>query len=70
MAQRQIDKIKEAEAAVAQLLQAAAQLRQQISDLQARDPAHLTELLEAAEAFENEIQRMNAALEGWRKEIN
>jgi uncharacterized coiled-coil DUF342 family protein len=70
MAERQIDKIKEAEAAVSELLQAAAQLRRQISDLQSKDPAHLTELLEAAEAFENEIQRMNEALEEWRKEIN
>ena len=70
MTERQIDKIKEAEGAVQELLHAAAQLRQQIAELQSKDPEHLTELLKAAAAFENEIQKMTDALESWRKEIN
>jgi polyhydroxyalkanoate synthesis regulator phasin len=70
MTGRQIDRIKEAEGAVQELLRAAAQLRQQIEELQSKDPEHLKELLTAAEAFEKEIQKMTGALESWRKEIN
>lgn len=70
MTERQIDKIKKAEGAVQELLQAAAQLRRQIEDVQAKDPEHLGELLHAAESFESEIQKMTEALESWRKEIN
>jgi DNA-binding ferritin-like protein len=70
MAERQIDKIKEAEGAVQELLEAAAQLRRQIEDVQSKDPEHLTDLLQAAEAFEKEIQKMTEALESWRREIN
>jgi hypothetical protein len=70
MPERQIDKIKEAEGAVQELLRAAAQLRQQIEEIQSKDPSQLTELLEAAQAFENEIQKMTDALESWRREIN
>lgn len=70
MSERQIDKIKEAEGTVHELLAAAAQLRRQIQEVQAKDPEHLTELLQAAEAFENEIEKMTEALESWRKEIN
>ena len=70
MTERPIDKIKEAEGAVQKLLRAAAQLREQIAEIQSKDPEHLTELLEAAQAFENEIQKMTDALESWRKEIN
>ena len=70
MTTRQIDKIKEAEGAVQELLNAAAQLRQQVAEIQSRNPEHLTELLEAAQAFEHEIQKMTGALESWRKEIN
>ena len=70
MTERQIDKIKEAEGAVQELLRAAAQLRQQIEEIQSKDPEHLTELLDAAQAFEDEIQKMTDALESWRKEIN
>ena len=70
MTERQIDKIKKAEGAVQELLQAAAQLRRQIEEVQSKDPEHLSELLRAAEAFENEIQKMTEALEGWRREIN
>ena len=33
-------------------------MRRQIEEVQSKDPEHLTELLEAAEAFENEIQKM------------
>ncbi len=70
MTERQIDKIKEAEGAVQELLSAAAQLRRQIEELQSKDPEHLQDLWAAAQAFENEIQKMTDALESWRKEIN
>lgn len=70
MAERQIDKIKEAEGAVQELLRAAAQLRRQIEEIQSKDPEHLKDLLDAAQAFESEIQKMTDALESWRKEIN
>jgi uncharacterized coiled-coil DUF342 family protein len=70
MTERQIDKIKEAEGAVQELLRAAAQLRRQIEEIQSKDPEHLTDLLDAAQAFESEIQKMTDALESWRKEIN
>ena len=68
--ERQIDRIKKAEQAMKELLEVAAALRRQIEQAGSKDPNQIRELLEAAEGFEKEAQRMRDALRNWRQDIN
>lgn len=70
MTERQIDRIRKSEEAVRELVQVAAQIRQEADNLPITD-AHLrAELLEAAERYEQEAQNLRDALREWREDIN
>lgn len=67
--ERPIDQIKKAEAAMKELLEAAAQLRRQVNDACAQNPDEAAELVAAAERFEKEVQRIDQWLQQCRRGI-
>ena len=70
MTERQIDRIQKAEAAVRELLKVAAQIREEINNAETKDPDQKRELLEAAEGFEKETEKIQDALREWREDIH
>ena len=68
--ERQIDRIQKSEEAVRELVQVAAQIRQEADNLPIADPLLRAELLEAAEKYEQEAQNLQDALREWREDIN
>jgi hypothetical protein len=67
--ERPIDQIKKAEAAMKELLEAAALLRQRVNDACAQNPQETAELVAAAERFEKEVQRIDEWLQQCRRGI-
>lgn len=67
--ERPIDQIKRAEAAMRELRDAAAQLRRQVEAASAQNPGETAELVQAAERFEKEVQRIDQWLQQCRKSI-
>jgi hypothetical protein len=70
MAERQIDRIRKSEEAARELIQVAAQIRQEADSLPIADPNLRAELLEAAEKYEQEALNLRDALREWREDIN
>ena len=68
--ERQIDRIRQAEAAVRELLEVAAQIRQEVETAGAKDPYQTKELLEVAEGFELEAQKLRDSSREWREDIH
>jgi hypothetical protein len=67
--ERPIDQIKKAEAAMKELLEAAAQLRRRVNDACVQNPDETAELVAAAERFEKEVQRIDEWLQQCRRGI-
>ena len=67
--ERPIDEIKKAEAAMRELLSAAAELRRRVDLACAQNPEETAELMKAAAAFEKEVERIQQYLLQWRKSI-
>ena len=67
--ERPIDEIRKGEAAMQELLKAAAELRRQIDLACVQNPEETTELTKAAVALENEVQRIKDYLQQWRRSI-
>ena len=70
MTESQIDRIRKAEEAVRELVEVAAQIRQEADKLPIEDPDTRRELLEAAEAYEIQVQDLRNALREWREDIH
>jgi hypothetical protein len=70
MTEPQIDRIRKSEEAVRELVQVAAQIRQEAGNLPITDTHLRAELLEAAEKHEQEAQNLRDALREWREDIN
>ena len=70
MMESQIDRIKKAEEAIRELVEVAAQIRQEAATLPVEDPATRKELLETAEGFETKVQELRKALREWREDIH
>jgi hypothetical protein len=70
MTKTQIDRIREAEKAVRELVELAAQIRQEADKLPIEDPAVRKELLETAEGFETQAQDLRTSLREWREDIH
>jgi HAMP domain-containing protein len=70
MTESQLDRIKKAEEAVRELVELAAQIRQEAAKLPIDDPAMRIELLETAEGFETQAQDVRNALKEWREDIH
>ncbi len=68
--ERTIDQIKQAEHAMQQLLKVAAQLRREVENAGARNPEQLKDLMNAAEKFEKEAQKIKDYLKQWRQSIH
>jgi FtsZ-binding cell division protein ZapB len=68
--ERQLDRIKQAEEAMKQLLEIAAQLRQEIEKAGSSNPDQIIELREAAEGLERQARELKDSLRDWREEIN
>jgi hypothetical protein len=69
MTKTHIDRIREAEKAVRELVGLAAQIRQEADKLPLEDPAVRKELLETAEGFETQAQDLSTSLRRWREDI-
>jgi hypothetical protein len=67
--ERPIDEIRKAEAAMQELLAAAAELRRQVDLACAENSEETVELRKAAAALENEVQRIKDSLQHWRQSI-
>ena len=67
--ERTFDQIKKAEAAVKELLDAAAQLRREVEIACAGNPEETAELVAAAARFEQEAQRIDQTLRAWKQSI-
>lgn len=70
MTESQVDRIKKAEEAVRELVELAAQIRQEAAKLPIEDPALRIELLETAEGLETQAQDLRNALKEWREDIH
>jgi hypothetical protein len=70
MTESQIDRIRKAEEAVRELVELAAQIRQEADQLPIEDPALRNELLETAEGFEIQAQDLRNALREWKEDIH
>jgi hypothetical protein len=70
MTESQIDRIRKAEEAMRELVELAAQIRQEADKLQIEDPTLRKELLETAEGFETQAQDLRNALREWREDIH
>jgi hypothetical protein len=67
--ERPIDEIRKAEAAMQELLAAAAELRRQVELACSQNPEETAELRKAAAALEQEVQRIKSYLLQWRQSI-
>jgi hypothetical protein len=67
MTESQIGRIRKAEEAVRELVELAAQIRQEADKLPVEDPALRKELLETAEGFETQAQDLRNALREWER---
>jgi len=67
--ERPIDEIRKAEAAMQELLKAAAELRRQVDLACAQKSEETAELTKAATALEKEVQRIKDYLQQWRQSI-
>jgi hypothetical protein len=70
MTESQIDRIRKAEEAIRELVELAAQIRQEADRLPIEDPAVRKELLETAAGFEIQAQDLSNALREWREDIH
>jgi hypothetical protein len=70
MTESQIDRIRKAEEAVRELVELAAQIRQEANKLPVADPGVRKELLETAEGFDIQAQDLRNALREWREDIH
>jgi hypothetical protein len=69
MTESKIDRIRKAEEAFRELVQLAAQIRQEADKLPIKDPGLYKELLETAEGFETQAKDISKALREWRENI-
>jgi hypothetical protein len=67
--ERPIDEIRKAEAAMRELLAAAAELRRQVDLACAQNSEETVELRKAAADLESEVQRIKDSLQQWRQSI-
>lgn len=67
--ERTVDQIRKAEAAVRELLEAAAHLRREVEIACARNPEQTAELRTAAARFEAEAHRIDESLRAWKQGI-
>jgi len=70
MMESQIDRIRKAEAAARELVELAAQIREEVSVLPIGDLALREELLETAGGFETQARESTTSLRKWREDIN
>jgi len=70
MTESQLNRIRKAEEAVRELVELAAQIRQEADKLPVGDPALRKELLETADGFETQAQDLRNTLREWREDIN
>ncbi|MDP9159901.1 MAG: hypothetical protein M3O09_06680 [Acidobacteriota bacterium] len=70
MTESQIDRIRKTEEAIRELVQLAAQIRQEADKLPMEDPGVRDELLETAEGFEIQALDLRNALREWREDIH
>jgi hypothetical protein len=70
MTESQVDRIKKAEKAVRELVELAAQIRQEAAKLPIENPALRNELLETVEGFETQAQDLRNTLQEWREDIH
>jgi len=68
--ERPVDEIRKAEAAMRDLLEAAAELRRRVDLACAQNPEETAELMGAAAAFEKEVERIQQYLQQWRQSIH
>jgi hypothetical protein len=67
--ERPIDEIRKAEAAMQELLAAAAELRRQVDLACAQNSEDTVELRKAAADLESQVQRIKDSLQQWRQSI-
>jgi hypothetical protein len=70
MTESQIDRVRKAEEAFREVVELAAQIRQEANKLPIEDPALRKELLDTAEGLEKQAQDLRNALREWRKDIH
>lgn len=70
MTESQIDRIRKAEDAMRELVELAAQIRQEVGKLSVEDLALRKELLETAESFETQAADLKNTLREWREDIH
>jgi len=70
MTESQISHIRKAKEAVRELIELAAKIREEVDHLSINDRDVRAELLEAAEGFEGEAQKIKDALRAWREDIH
>ncbi len=70
MTESQIDRIRKAEEAVRELVELAAQIRQEADKLPVEDRTLRKELSETAEGFEAQVQDLRNTLREWREDIH
>ena len=66
----QLERIQKAEKEAKELMQLAAQMRQDADLLAIEDPALRDELLETVRGLEAEAENLKNALRAWREDIN
>jgi hypothetical protein len=70
MTESQMDRTRKAEEAIREVVELAAQIRQEANKLPVEDPALRKELLDTAEGFEIQAQDLRNALREWREDIH
>jgi len=70
VAESQIERIRKAEKAARELVELAAQIRNEANSLAVEDPSIRRELLESAESFEMQAKALEDGLREWRKDIH
>lgn len=70
MTERQIDRIRQAEASMREAREVAGEIRSALDAANVKQPRAREELLKAAERLERQIEEIQNALREWRKDIN
>lgn len=70
MTERQIDRIRQAEASMREAREVAGEIRSVLDAANVKQPRAREELLKAAERLERQIEEIQNALREWRKDIN
>ena len=70
MTESQIERIRKAEAAMLELVKAAAQLRSEFETVPADDPETQKELLETIESLEAQAEDLRNSLREWREDLH